>query len=522
MIFNRIFFTLKIVSSACLFAGCVLSRSSRVIPQQTPVGLTSTTTSIAIAISPSITPTNTSESSIPSLTPTTTKSPTTQSTSTSAPAPSGTPYQGVTFRNDQMQVLDVQQISRIDLSTPHVILLNINNRSNSRSLATALPDSEIAVLYFVNARNPNRLIKAQELHASALGNIFPSRDGNSFVYLETTLAGTTSVFVLSLDEGFRLRVLTLLEEAPYGIPVIPSWSPDGGQFVVAIPSENDMDIFNFELVNNQWRAITLGSGFDFHPVWSPDGRYIAFLSDSSQCVDMSRTEDVACKLPDVHIPRQGQLHLYDIVTDEISRVSDAWISNPPVWLNSEKISFISQTKENNVVDRILWTADIRSGDIQQLVPNTNNEFSDFQNVFWSEDGNSLVLQISDEENKIILLNTDGTLIGSTDEYSFPRYGISVSWAPDRSRIAIGGVEGQCPYGALIFSNGLELISQGTIPPMCESKYAPDSSFLAFEGVNSRLDGRIHVYLSSRNGYGAVNLTSNLRGQNRLIGWAMEQ
>lgn len=517
--FNKYFFALTVVSSVCLFAGCVLSRSSTINPQQTPVTLLSTTAS---TLFPSITTTNTNILSNPSLKPTITEHPYAQSTSTSTLEPSGTPYQGVTFRNDQMQVLDVQQISQIDMSTPNVILLNINNRSNTGSLATALPDSELAILYYVNTRSPNKLIKAQELHASALGNIYPSRDGNSFVYLETTLAGTTSVFVMSLQEGFRLRVLSLLEKAPFGIPIIPSWSPDGGQFAVSVPSEYGMDIYNFELENNQWRAITQGGGIDFHPVWSPDGRYIAFLSDSSQCVYGVETEDAACKLPDIPIPRQGQLHLYNFVTNEISRISEEWITNPPVWLNSEKISFISQTRENDVVDRILWVADIRSGDFQQLVPNTNNEFSDFQDIYWSDDGNSLVLQISDEVNRIILLNSDGALIGSTDEFSFPRYGISVSWAPDRSRIAIGGVEGQCPYGALIFNNRLELISQGTIPPMCESKYAPNGSFLAFEGVNSRLDGRIHVYLSSRNGYGAINLTSNLRGQNRLIGWAMEQ
>ena len=182
--FNKYFFALTVVSSVCLFAGCVLSRSSTINPQQTPVTLLSTTAS---TLFPSITTTNTNILSNPSLKPTITEHPYAQSTSTSTLEPSGTPYQGVTFRNDQMQVLDVQQISQIDMSTPNVILLNINNRSNTGSLATALPDSELAILYYVNTRSPNKLIKAQELHASALGNIYPSRDGNSFVYLETTL-----------------------------------------------------------------------------------------------------------------------------------------------------------------------------------------------------------------------------------------------------------------------------------------------------------------------------------------------
>ena len=41
-----------------------------------------------------------------------------------------------------MQVLDAATVARIDLTQLHLVILNVNDRSSSGNLATALPDSE--------------------------------------------------------------------------------------------------------------------------------------------------------------------------------------------------------------------------------------------------------------------------------------------------------------------------------------------------------------------------------------------
>ncbi|MCY4106519.1 MAG: hypothetical protein OXG02_07425 [Chloroflexi bacterium] len=418
-----------------------------------------------------------------------------------------------------MQVLDALQISAIDLRSPHLIILNINDRSSAGNLATALPDSELAVLYYANARNPQRLIPVLELHGSALGNIYPSADGSSLVYLEEWVSGALSVYVMTLREGFRLRVLSLLESAPFGIQLLPSWSPDGDRFALTLPSNHDMDVYVFEMAGNQWQRYTHGRGVDFHPVWSPDGRTIAYLSALPPCKDLPPATAEPCTRQEPTFPRKGQLHLLDTTTRESRRISEHWIREPPVWLNDAEISFLSETGIDGDSARSIWLADIHTGNLRQLTPGIPAPLSGFENVFWNEEGTAMVLQNAGQENIIWLLASDGSVLGSTAEYHFPRYGMRASWSADHSRVAIGGVEGQCPYGVLVFNQELALISQGTIPPMCEPQYAPDGSFLAFEGINSRLDGRIHVYLASQNGYGTRILTSDLRGQNRLVGWA---
>jgi Tol biopolymer transport system component len=55
---------------------------------------------------------------------------------------------------------------------------------------------------------------------------------------------------------------------------------------------------------------------DINPVWSPDGRFLAFLSDRS---DRSRG---------------GGYHLYtlDLLTGDLYQASEAFVMTRPVWL----------------------------------------------------------------------------------------------------------------------------------------------------------------------------------------------
>src|SRR5690606_24734802 len=98
-----------------------------------------------------------------------------------------------------------------------------------------------------------------------------------------------------------------------------------------------------------------------------------------------------------------------------------------------------------------------------------------------------------------------------------------AWSPDGSRVAIGGANSACPYGALVISNTFQTLTQAPAPPgLCEPMWSPNGQFIAFAAVTPRAagsaDGRVDVVVTSANGQGRSNLTANLRGTIQLLGW----
>ena len=95
----------------------------------------------------------------------------------------------------------------------------------------------------------------------------------------------------------------------------------------------------------------------------------------------------------------------------------------------------------------------------------------------------------------------------------------MDWSPNGETLAVGGIDGQCPYGIIVLNNQFQSVARGNPPPsMCEPAFSPDGARLAFTGVNPRIDGRVDVYVANANGFGGQNLTANLRGQIQLLGW----
>jgi Tol biopolymer transport system component len=165
----------------------------------------------------------------------------------------------------------------------------------------------------------------------------------------------------------------------------------------------------------------------------------------------------------------------------------------------------------------LWLIDIEAGIAVQV--DDAQSFSISQK--WSPDAMRVLYQRTGTSSAIVLADNLGNDIAVTSEYTFPRFGLAADWSPDGDFLAIGGRNGQCPYGIIVTNPEFEIVTAPARNLLaCDPTYAPQGRYLAFTAIrpSTVTDGRLDIYLANVNGLGASNITANLQGQMELLGW----
>ena len=210
----------------------------------------------------------------------------------------------------------------------------------------------------------------------------------------------------------------------------------------------------------------------------------------------------------------GNPWLLDVESGVLRQLSQRWISERPRWVNESLVTFVEGD-----LQRSLYLLDLVSGEERRVHPLDLASRRGSLSEVWSPDGSRVVLQdISSTAGATTLFDARGRRIAGLPHLTFPRYGMAAAWSPDGERVALGGINGNCPYGVRVLNARFEMVASGSAPPgMCDPVYSGEGQ-LAFTGVNPRVDGRIDVYVANRNGFGLRNLSADLRGHIRLLGW----
>lgn len=515
MVNRRILFLLVLLSASC-------QALSAPTPTPTDTATATPTASATPTATHTLSPTDLPPSATPTDTPTITYTPSITPSPTTAPTATITPQPSVGFVFDNWKMADLPADIESRLSSPYIAFINQNDRDGIGDARTPQPATNVETLYYVPPTSAAGRFPILQLPASTENQVFISQNGQSIAYFQPDSGGlgTGGLYILDMKTKISGRILPVPSLIQRGFPSLPSWSPDGSTLAIALATGYDMDIFSIAKDGSNIQNLSKSGAYDLWPSWSPDGRYLLFVSDRARCPSWIPGDANACDAATTPPPNGGNPYLLELASGTVTQVSNQWVTEAPRWINGTEFVFSSGDPAFGDPERTLWIGTSSTKQSRQVKLTDGSDGPIRLSEAWAPDGSAVIYQNAGiSTTEVIAANVDGTLIGRTSDLNFPRFGMVASWSTDGTRIAVGGVNGQCQYGIRVFDRGLNSVARGTPPPsMCNPTYSADGQWLAFTGINPRIDGRIDVYIATPNGFGSVNLTNGLRGAITMIGW----
>jgi Tol biopolymer transport system component len=238
------------------------------------------------------------------------------------------------------------------------------------------------------------------------------------------LVGGIVIFVLSTSKTPEPALISVPLTARPGYESLPSFSPDGNQIAFDWRGENESESHIYvKLIGTDGPPLQLTSGpsSDYNPVWSPDGRFIAFLRD---------------------LPETAAILLIPALGGPAHKIAEIRLADVPpprlAWSPDGKSLVISH-KDSPKEPAALFAVAIDTGEKRRLnsPPSALGDVSGDTNPAFSPDGRTLAfIRVSDFRTELYLLPVSDALqpVGEAKRIPLGHLSFAPAWTEDGREI----------------------------------------------------------------------------------------
>jgi tricorn protease-like protein len=279
------------------------------------------------------------------------------------------------------------------------------------------------------------------------------------------LAAVAALAIAVAGAGFAVVAFRSSEPAR---PAGTADAPTNGKIAFATGVDGHWEIFTVETDGTEATPLTDLETNQFHPAWSPDGKKIAFDTQSGE--------------------GDTQIGILDADGSILKTLTDgpAWNYLPAWSPDGDRIAFVSNRDGNDEI----YVMNTDGSGQERLTADVDEDLS----PSWSPDGTQIAFQSNrDGFNRIYVMNAEGSGVTRMIESE----GFDPAWSADGARIAFASTADGNPEIYAMSADGSNATRLTDDPSHdWNPVWSPDGAKIAFE---SDRGGEVGVYLMNSDG-----------------------